>query len=150
MDRQKIVLLSLEEEFGRAETISDKISSARGKLIAKLEQATDLMEFTADDVKDVKTTEAMMNVMSTALSALKDEETAAYKRVSAKTKLKEAEQNQDRDDAIIKLISHVTSLSVDPDEDIELPDESTLELPPELLSTISKDELRADPDDLTS
>lgn len=151
VSKTELALLSMEEELSRTEQVSDRASQNRSKIIAKLEAAVDKIEFTSEDIRDPKATTALLSIIDKYNSVNKDEESSAFKRVSAKARLKEIKSNEQQSEATIAMINKLCDRTSSELDDNYLGDvtEVELNLSPELSETISDLELRGDPDDLT-
>lgn len=147
----EIALLSMEEELYRTEQVSDKATSRREKLLEKLEAAIDKINFTEEDLRDGKSSSSLLAIIDKYNSINKDEESAAFKRVSAKARLKEVKSNEQQSEATIAMINKLCDRSNDDLGDEDIGDVTTLELElsPNLENSINDEELRSDPDDLT-
>ena len=150
IDKSDIVLLSVEEELQSVEQKSDKATEDRNVAREVLREAVSLIKFTPEDVRDGKTSKAMLNILKAYTDTAKDEEASAHKRVSSKLRLKEVNSSEQQNEAVQALIMSVTSSDDSKDLDDAAPIEDTeLNLDPDIESTISETELRDDPNDVS-
>lgn len=150
INKSDIVIMSVEEELQRSEQISDKATSDRDLVKSTLREAIPLIKFTEDDVRDHKATKAMLSVLKAYTDITKDEESSAFKRVNTKMRLKEVNNNEQQNEAVQALIMAVTTNDTTSDivadtkiEDVEL------DLDADLEASITKGELKDDPNDVT-
>lgn len=150
INKSDIVIMSVEEELQRSEQISDKATSDRDLVKSTLREAIPLIKFTEDDVRDHKATKAMLSVLKAYTDITKDEESSAFKRVNTKMRLKEVNNSEQQNEAVQALIMAVTTNDTTSDivantkiEDVEL------DLDADLEASITKGELKDDPNDVT-
>lgn len=150
MDTKEIAMLSMEQEAERAERVTDEASSRRKKALDVLDRALDKIEFSEEDIRDPKSSSAMLSIISQYASVSKMDEDAAFKRVTAKARMKEVKSNEQQSETTVALIKSLCERNIDSEieNDISI-EETELNLSPDLSESIKDTELRDDPDDLT-
>jgi len=152
-DPKQLVIRSLSEELSTFDTVLDRTTVVRDKVIEKLETAVTKLE--TIEMNDSEKSAIHLGVLTTTLRALNDQEAASSRRVNAKLKFQESQRNDNTSEQVIELIRKISADRANGAQS-DLPpidhNATVLNLEQELRSlgdVILETELRSDPDDLS-